>query len=813
MGATLRFLVPQATTNYVENPSVRYDLSGWTADGSTVTRTLAEARFGVASLQVVAPGTLNREGVFYRVNTFTNINDFIAGSVYVRGTGTVRLRLIDNPAGKEWLSSSVELRTDRWRRIEVLGRTTGSDDFRLYVETSEDVPQTVTFFVDGAQLEVGEEVTTYCDGDQPGCRWNIRQHDSLSTRNANVRAGGRWVEIAGPSCEKKNLYVTVVGGLGVAPIDSQFQTFADAPGGYYQQAKVQTRFITLNFHAKHEQRIRTSDLPSLRALHKLRQQLFDVVKPDLTAGAEPFTLEYCDGTIKLYLQVRYDGGMEGSWDIRNKFITSFPLRLICVSPFFVEDGQEVDELTFRNTQTLNYVLQRVNGEWSDMNGGFDDQIRGLEVGTRGEIIAVGDFELKQKMTKNNDPMIFANHIASWNGTLWSKFGAGANGIIRAISIAPNGDIYVGGDFTSIGGVAANRVAFWDGGTWNAMGPGVNASVHAIKVSSNGDVYVGGDFTTPTNYIAMWDGAWHDLGSNAGLNNSVFTIAITDDGNIVYLGGDFTDEQSDPGILELNYVALYDPAFTTFDELGTGFDATVRVLHVLSSGRLYAGGDFTESNDAALTLLYVAFWNGASWFEVGVGANNTVRDLDVSKLGTIVTGGDFTRIGSADSLYAGLWNESSFVNMDVVLDSPVFAVEIDNQDNLFLAPNGTGVQFASISTVKNIGSAETSPVIYIVGPCTLLWIENQTTQRRIYTDIDVVENEEVVIDFANGTVQSNVRGDLAYQIFPGSDFRAWTLAPGDNKISILMTQDKDASIHISYIPRHWSVDATAEPKSL
>ncbi len=393
------------------------------------------------------------------------------------------------------------------------------------------------------------------------------------------------------------------------------------------------------------------------------------------------------------------------------------------------------------------------------------------------------------------------------------YGIGANGIIRAVAVAPNGFIYVTGDFTSIGGVAANRVAYWDGFAWNAMGSGIDDVGRAIRVHPNGRVFVGGDFVNaggnPAFYVASWDRSWSTLGANGGMNGAVFAIDITDDGNIIYLGGAFTDEQTDPGILALNFVASYEPAFLLFDALGSGFDAEVRVLKVLPSGRLYAGGDFTEDGNAELVLLYLAFWNGAAWFEVGVGANGTVRDLDVSDFGSILVGGDFSRLGSADAIYAGWWNNSAFAILDAGVDAPVFAAKLDREENLFLAPNGTSAEFARITTVNNIGSAEVNPKIYVVGPGRLLWIENLTTKKRIYLDITLAENEELMIDFGQGTVESNVRGNLAFAIIPGSDLRAWTLIPDENRIAVFMVDDVGATVRISYVPRHWSVDATAK----
>src|SRR5512138_3332926 len=98
---TLRILTPEGTTNYIQNPSARYDTTGWVAGGSTLTRSLDQARFGVASLKVVTNGAALYEGIYYRVSALAGFSDPITGSVYIRGTGRVRVRLIDNPTGPE----------------------------------------------------------------------------------------------------------------------------------------------------------------------------------------------------------------------------------------------------------------------------------------------------------------------------------------------------------------------------------------------------------------------------------------------------------------------------------------------------------------------------------------------------------------------------------------------------------------------------------------------------------------------------------------------------------------------------------------
>jgi hypothetical protein len=196
--------------------------------------------------------------------------------------------------------------------------------------------------------------------------------------------------------------------------------------------------------------------------------------------------------------------------------------------------------------------------------------------------------------------------------------------------------------------------------------------------------------------------------------------------------------------------------------------------------------------------------------MSAGADNTVRNLDINALGNVLASGDFTRIGSADANGLALWNGSTWVNLDVDTNSACYAARWDrNGENIFIAPNATIADYASITTFNVKGTAEVNPVLYIAGPCTLRWLENQTTKRRIYANLDILSGEEVIFDFGNGKVQSTIRADLSYAILPGSDIREWKLLPGENRISALMMNDVGAVMRFYYAPRYWSVDAMVD----
>lgn len=818
--ASVRIVVPDATINYVKNPSMRYGTDGWNATaGGTISRSLLAARFGIASLRVITNGTALYEGAYYRINWLQGITDDLSGSIYILGTGIVRVRLIE--AGNKWVSDPIRLSPLRWQRVAVPGRCNGSNDVRLYVETDQKA-QATTFYLDAAQAERKSEATTYCDGDQPGCRWNGVSHSSLSSRSAYTREGGRWITLAGSKRVEENLYVTEIAGLGVPPITNSLQSYAMAPGSSHQGTKINNRVITMTFHAKKVKFPRNCDDPSLAAIHQLRHMLYDVFKPDRTRGGQEIITEYQDGDYPLYFGTRYDGGMDGDWDIRNEFVHSFPLRVLAISPLMREDTQKVDALNFVNDLgILNNAAGRIDGTWDRLNYGFNDRVRGFRIGPDGKMYAYGDFTRVNYNAAAVDAMIWAGGIAYWDGTQWQKIGNGAisaGGYVADVAIAPNGYIYVTGSFTSIGGVAAANVAYWDGANWNAMGAGLGSYGLAIRVAPNGRIYVGGNFSTaggaPAYRIASWfAGTWAFVGAYGGLNNIVEDLEITPDGTHIYVGGQFTDEQTNPGS-SLNYICVLDVSANTFSGLSTGMDGIVYSLALAEDGRLYVTGAFTTAGD--LTVNYVTVWDGSSWKALGTGLNASGLVVSVAPDQTVLCGGNFTTAGGITVSYAAIWNGSVWQPLDIVIapgaTPAVYALVENIAGDLFVggsafATGSKASRTTATTLVTNIGSAEVYPTMYILGPGSLRRIENITTRKVVLFALDILANEEVFLDFGRGTIRSTVRGDLSETILRSSEFRDFSLLPGENKIGALMLNDVSSYMQISHTPTHWSVDST------
>ncbi|MEZ6038753.1 MAG: hypothetical protein R3F29_14820 [Planctomycetota bacterium] len=218
-------------------------------------------------------------------------------------------------------------------------------------------------------------------------------------------------------------------------------------------------------------------------------------------------------------------------------------------------------------------------------------------------------------------------VVQWDeqSASWTTLGI-TNGRPLCMLAASNGDLLVGGEFTTINGVTVNRLARFDGTTWSSVGGGVTFStfaayVYALTELPNGDFVVGGFFTAAggnaISHIARWDGAnWSSFGT--GANGDVRAFAQLPGGDLI-AGGSF----SQMGGVMASKVARWNGS--AWSPLGSGLPITVRDFAVRADGSLIAANADT----------YV--WDGTTWSLV---AGNLDYQTSVVALpdGDIVTGG-------------------------------------------------------------------------------------------------------------------------------------------------------------------------------
>src|SRR6266481_1808704 len=130
--------------------------------------------------------------------------------------------------------------------------------------------------------------------------------------------------------------------------------------------------------------------------------------------------------------------------------------------------------------------------WSPMGsgmGGFQPVVHALAV-SGSDLYAGGEFTTAGGMA--------ANYIAKWDGSSWTNLGSGMGFWVNALAVSGN-DLYAGGSFWTADGSPGNFIAKWNGSSWTSLGSGLafgpyTASVNTLATSGS-DVYVGGYFTT------------------------------------------------------------------------------------------------------------------------------------------------------------------------------------------------------------------------------------------------------------------------------------------------------------------------------
>jgi hypothetical protein len=210
-------------------------------------------------------------------------------------------------------------------------------------------------------------------------------------------------------------------------------------------------------------------------------------------------------------------------------------------------------------------------------------------------------------------------------------------------------VYVGGDFSAVGGAARSRVAALNPTSGAAFGwnPYVNNSVKSITTSNSGaTVYVGGDFTSAEGagrrHLAAFNATSGNLTSlkptiSNGTGNfaTVLAMDVSADGNTLYFAGDFalvngSSRRNAAAVSSgVGTLRAWSPAATA----GTAADLTVSA----SGNTVFVGGRATGGYVQAYgpSVGGTPVWN--------VGTNGDVEALAVSS-SLLYVGGHFTSVG-------------------------------------------------------------------------------------------------------------------------------------------------------------------------
>ncbi len=202
----------------------------------------------------------------------------------------------------------------------------------------------------------------------------------------------------------------------------------------------------------------------------------------------------------------------------------------------------------------------------------------------------------------------AGCIAQWDGTTLTPLAptmtlVGINPLVTAMTVFDDGQgggeqLYIGGRFSAVGGVAANMIARWNGSVWTPVGTNLTprlatGEIDGMVVWDDGSgpaLYVGGinfQVNGVSYSVAKWNGlTWTPVGQN--LAGRTWTLAVFDDGSGEALYG---------GGTQASVGRIYRLEGNTWVMLDGGADAQVVKL-LVDGSRMYAAGSFTQVDGLA-----------------------------------------------------------------------------------------------------------------------------------------------------------------------------------------------------------------------
>lgn len=826
---------PKAAINQIKNPAFASPdfEEDWAAIGAGVT--IAESgdyqRRGAYSMKVnTATGVAS--GAYHGGLSVVSGSDYTF-SCDVLGVAGQAMRVYIASATPTVKATTTFTATGYWQRVAVTHTAAeNASTYRAYV-VRDAVASTAPYYVDGAQFEQASAASTFFDGYTPGCHWTGTIRNSASARSDNTGLGGELVDLS-TYCEivsvsglghgDWNQILTKMTSGG-----DMYQTHIRKSRNF----SIVVDFIGDTLGEIETNRKAVIDMlrPDLLSNLSVREQ-FGINMPGSYRGHEQRIIRYQgfaangdEATQPVDIVcVPLSNSLVDTPDLPNhqRAILNFTIP----SGLLQGAYNEGKELNLYADFPAEFIVKRdPQGNWCKWNGsayaslitGLNGDVRCMAESPDGKIYVGGSFT-------NAGGTTDADKLARWNPVTeaWEKVVAGINTYVHCMAFDANGDLYIGGEFTNLGSANGNRIVkitdINGTPTVNALGTGANSTVITIAIAPNGNVYIGGNFTLAggvanTAKIARWNGtSWSAL--STGLNNVVYALAFAPNGDL-YIGGAFTDAAC-PYLCKWNG--------TAFSVVGTNADigGDVYALAFGATGWLYVGGNFTNAGGIA-NADYIAKWSGSKWDALGTGTNGMIFGITVDS-GKVYVSGAFTAAGGltlADR--AAVWSNGAWQPLDIDLPGTAYVYSILPASDGSLYIGGmfstvgetpdenakTGIVALNFDVAS--ASANTYPVISITGPGTLKSIINYRTGKSVMFDGLTLQAGEWIslnfdplqLSFRSGWAS---RGNLMRYVIAGSDYGDFYVSPGANYLSIFMDGTTAASkASITYVPKFWGLD--------
>jgi uncharacterized delta-60 repeat protein len=344
------------------------------------------------------------------------------------------------------------------------------------------------------------------------------------------------------------------------------------------------------------------------------------------------------------------------------------------------DGKLVIGGTFlRVNGAARTSLARLNADgtldatFSPVLGGAIRTVFSIIVQPDGRILIAGGFNAVNGASRLCVARL--NSDGSLDSTFTSPFISAD--LIEAMTLQPDGKIIVAGFLSyNLNGSPRRYLARLntDGSldaTFDIGQIGADSLINALAVQPDGKILIGGYFTSfagaSRRYIARLnaDGTLDaSFNPGTGANSNVETIAVQPDNKIV-IGGDFTDYNGSTRLrlARLNTDGSLDASFDTSNTT----DGTVKKIILLPDGKMLAGGSFQTINGTSRRRFARLNVNGLdATFNPPSPDTPSVNAIVVQADGRIVLGGNsgfLSRLsagGSIDSAFNPLVEQQGFI---------------------------------------------------------------------------------------------------------------------------------------------------------
>jgi hypothetical protein len=436
--------------------------------------------------------------------------------------------------------------------------------------------------------------TTYFDGDTEGTiddstgvyeyAWQGTPHRSRSVRYATTASGGRIYNLQ----DEFGLEIIGVAEAGINQPQVQAITYGSQDGGSLQDIINPVRTVTFIGQLAGTSKVELSrKVQQLQAL--LSRDLF-VNRQDRT-----FIFQHLDGRENIGVPMTFRGAFSGGLNVMvaDALTVNVDISIQMHDPYFYGHDESLRVGPYVNSNSVVFRVSQFDTDnkttmLENVATGLNGPVFGMAEAPDGRVWIGGNF------TASNSGQALP-YICIYNpitNTFSAVPGASLNSYVTIIKFDRTGRVWIGGNFTGVMGnylTTHNGAAYVSTGNFNAE----VVDIEIINVGNGIEVFAVGVFTTAPSGAALRIARWTSATSTwsaftAGANSLVTAITYNSTLDVLYIGGAFTSIG-----IAVTRVAQVDRITGNVTSIAATFNALVRELYIDADGTLIIAGEFTS----------------------------------------------------------------------------------------------------------------------------------------------------------------------------------------------------------------------------